>query len=163
METSDETTTVSELRKLTAEFVAERDWSWIPVPAFLIEHPQAGALLVDTGLHPLAAAEPKHTMGRIANWLYETAKRIAKNIKRSDLTRRSGEEAAWQCRRGEDASVPELGTQDKLEIVDEEIVAEAFLQPMPAAAVRPHEVDVVVGAPPASMSPPAPRLRTRPG
>jgi glyoxylase-like metal-dependent hydrolase (beta-lactamase superfamily II) len=28
-----------------------RHWDWAPVPAFLIEHPSAGLILVDTGLH----------------------------------------------------------------------------------------------------------------
>ena len=30
----------------------------VPVPAFLIRHPSAGAILVDTGLHPSIATDP---------------------------------------------------------------------------------------------------------
>jgi glyoxylase-like metal-dependent hydrolase (beta-lactamase superfamily II) len=43
---------------------SRRGWLWLPVPAFLVEHPGAGALLVDTGLHPSAALDPAQTLGR---------------------------------------------------------------------------------------------------
>ena len=36
----------------------------IPVPAFLIEHPTAGPILVDTGFHPSVAEDPKQNLGR---------------------------------------------------------------------------------------------------
>jgi glyoxylase-like metal-dependent hydrolase (beta-lactamase superfamily II) len=39
----------------------------IPVPAFLIRHPSAGAILVDTGLHPSIATGGKQNFGGIAN------------------------------------------------------------------------------------------------
>ena len=45
---------------------SRRDWTWLPVPAFLVEHPQAGALLVDAGLHPSVAIDPSQSFGRIA-------------------------------------------------------------------------------------------------
>jgi glyoxylase-like metal-dependent hydrolase (beta-lactamase superfamily II) len=51
--------------------VPRSEREWIPVPAFLIEHPSAGPLLVDTGLHPAAPTEPKRTMGRVSNLLYK--------------------------------------------------------------------------------------------
>jgi len=35
----------------------------VPAPAFLIHHPSAGAILVDTGLHPSVAADPKQNFG----------------------------------------------------------------------------------------------------
>ena len=35
----------------------------IPVPAFLIRHPSAGAILVDTGLHPSIATDGKENFG----------------------------------------------------------------------------------------------------
>jgi N-acyl homoserine lactone hydrolase len=41
-------------------------WLWLPVPAFLIRHPTAGPVLVDTGLHPSVTAKPSANMGRIA-------------------------------------------------------------------------------------------------
>jgi glyoxylase-like metal-dependent hydrolase (beta-lactamase superfamily II) len=37
----------------------------MPVPAFLIRHPSAGAFLVDTGLHASVAARPAENLGRI--------------------------------------------------------------------------------------------------
>jgi N-acyl homoserine lactone hydrolase len=40
-------------------------WPWLPVPAFLIRHPSAGEVLVDTGLHPSVAAKPSENMGRV--------------------------------------------------------------------------------------------------
>ncbi len=44
---------------------------WIPAPVFLIEHPSAGPVLIDTGLHPQAAENPRGTMGIAASQLYE--------------------------------------------------------------------------------------------
>jgi N-acyl homoserine lactone hydrolase len=40
-------------------------WIWLPVPAFLIEHPGAGPILVDTGLHPSVAVDPAQNFGRV--------------------------------------------------------------------------------------------------
>jgi N-acyl homoserine lactone hydrolase len=40
-------------------------WWWVPCPAFLIRHPSAGPLLVDTGLHPSVVAKPRENMGRL--------------------------------------------------------------------------------------------------
>src|SRR5918999_4040881 len=37
----------------------------VPTPAFLIHHPSAGAILVDTGLHPSIGAEPKANFGSL--------------------------------------------------------------------------------------------------
>lgn len=39
----------------------------VPVPAFLIRHPSAGAILVDTGLHPSIATDGKENFGGLAN------------------------------------------------------------------------------------------------
>ncbi len=40
-------------------------WLKIPIPAFLIRHPGAGAFLVDTGLHASVASKPVENLGRI--------------------------------------------------------------------------------------------------
>jgi N-acyl homoserine lactone hydrolase len=37
----------------------------IPIPAFLVEHPSAGRILVDTGFHPSVAVDPKQNLGRL--------------------------------------------------------------------------------------------------
>ncbi len=39
----------------------------IPIPAFLIRHPSAGAILVDTGLHPSIATDGKENFGSLGN------------------------------------------------------------------------------------------------
>ena len=41
-----------------------KGWIALPVPAFLVEHPTAGPLLVDTGLHPSVADDPRGELGR---------------------------------------------------------------------------------------------------
>jgi glyoxylase-like metal-dependent hydrolase (beta-lactamase superfamily II) len=43
-------------------------WDWLPVPAFLIRHPSAGVVLVDTGLHPSVSAKPSANLGRRLAW-----------------------------------------------------------------------------------------------
>ena len=50
---------------------SREDWIWLPVPAFLIEHPSAGPILVDTGLHPSVALDPGQGFGRIAKVVKE--------------------------------------------------------------------------------------------
>lgn len=55
------------LWKLSA-FGRRRNWTWVPVPAFFIRHPGAGALLVDTGLHASISSDPKQNFGRAAAW-----------------------------------------------------------------------------------------------
>ena len=39
----------------------------VPCPAFLIRHPSAGAILVDTGLHPSVATDGEENFGRLAS------------------------------------------------------------------------------------------------
>jgi N-acyl homoserine lactone hydrolase len=46
-------------------------WYWAPIPCFLIEHPGAGAFLIDTGLHPSVAEGVRETMGRLAETFYK--------------------------------------------------------------------------------------------
>jgi N-acyl homoserine lactone hydrolase len=45
-------------------------WITLPIPSFLVEHPQAGPFLVDTGLHASVAADPAENLGRVAKALY---------------------------------------------------------------------------------------------
>jgi N-acyl homoserine lactone hydrolase len=44
-------------------------WSWIPVPVFLVEHPTAGRILVDTGFHASVQGGPRASLGRRQSWL----------------------------------------------------------------------------------------------
>jgi hypothetical protein len=43
-----------------------REMDWAPVPVFLLEHPQHGPLLVDTGYAADSQANPKRTLGATA-------------------------------------------------------------------------------------------------
>lgn len=43
-----------------------KEMTRIPCPAFLIRHPSAGAVLVDTGLHPSVATDGVENFGRLA-------------------------------------------------------------------------------------------------
>jgi glyoxylase-like metal-dependent hydrolase (beta-lactamase superfamily II) len=45
--------------------VPKSDFLDIPIVAFLVEHPSAGAVLIDTGLHPSCAVDPKQNLGRV--------------------------------------------------------------------------------------------------
>lgn len=52
--------------KLARALLGHRDALRIPIPAFLIRHPSAGAILVDTGLHPSIATDGRENFGRLA-------------------------------------------------------------------------------------------------
>ncbi len=43
----------------------------VPVPAFLVEHPRAGPMLVDTGFHPAVAVEPRQGLGRLGGLVFK--------------------------------------------------------------------------------------------
>jgi N-acyl homoserine lactone hydrolase len=51
--------------KLLRALLTGRDAIKIPIPAFLIRHPSAGAILVDTGLHPSVATDPGANFGSL--------------------------------------------------------------------------------------------------
>ena len=54
--------------------VPKRDWIDVPVPAFLVEHPGAGPVLIDTGFHPSVAVNPSQNLGRIAPFIFKDLK-----------------------------------------------------------------------------------------
>jgi glyoxylase-like metal-dependent hydrolase (beta-lactamase superfamily II) len=57
--------------RIAGQLIGSRKrWQWLPVPAFLIEHPGVGAVLVDTGLHPVCATDAGANMGRVGRLLY---------------------------------------------------------------------------------------------
>ena len=58
-------------RMLLSALGRRTNWNWLPIPAFLLEHPTAGAILVDTGLHPSCSADIAGNMCRIGKLLYE--------------------------------------------------------------------------------------------
>jgi N-acyl homoserine lactone hydrolase len=72
--------------KLMRALFGKREPNVIPVPAFLVRHPSAGVVLVDTGLHPSIATDGKENFGGLAN-------RIGKP------TLKAGEDAPAQLRK----------------------------------------------------------------
>lgn len=46
------------------------DWIRLPIVAFLVEHPGAGPIIIDTGFHPSVAVDPKQNLGRVYGRLY---------------------------------------------------------------------------------------------
>ncbi len=52
--------------KLARALITGKPARKIPIPAFLVRHPSAGAILVDTGLHPSVATDPKQNFGGLA-------------------------------------------------------------------------------------------------
>ena len=50
--------------------VPPRRWRWCPIPAFLVEHPSAGALLIDTGLDASVLRDPAEQFGSVLKRLF---------------------------------------------------------------------------------------------
>jgi N-acyl homoserine lactone hydrolase len=61
---------VGALRDVVGALAHRGSWTWLPVPAFLVEHPGAGPLLVDTGFHPSVVQSVSPNLGRAARLLY---------------------------------------------------------------------------------------------
>lgn len=61
------------LRKLKAlgVRVPREEWVEFPVVAFLVEHPGAGPILVDTGFHPAVAVDAKQGIGPLGGLLFK--------------------------------------------------------------------------------------------
>jgi N-acyl homoserine lactone hydrolase len=51
--------------------VPHDDWLELPVVAFLLEHPGAGLVLIDTGFHPAVAVDPRQGMGRLGGLVFK--------------------------------------------------------------------------------------------
>jgi N-acyl homoserine lactone hydrolase len=51
--------------------VPQDEWLELPVQAFLIEHPGAGLVLVDTGFHAAVAVEAHQGMGRLGGLVFK--------------------------------------------------------------------------------------------
>ncbi|MBI5105154.1 MAG: N-acyl homoserine lactonase family protein [Solirubrobacterales bacterium] len=45
-------------------------WFPVPIPAFLVEHPEAGPILVDAGMHADVATDVRGHLGRVAAMFY---------------------------------------------------------------------------------------------
>jgi N-acyl homoserine lactone hydrolase len=51
--------------------VSEDDWPEFPVQAFLVEHPGAGLVLIDTAFHAAVAVDPRQGMGRLGGLIFK--------------------------------------------------------------------------------------------
>jgi N-acyl homoserine lactone hydrolase len=54
--------------------VPKKTWLDVPVPAFLVEHPGAGVILIDTGFHPSVAVNPRQNLGRLSQFIFRDLK-----------------------------------------------------------------------------------------
>jgi N-acyl homoserine lactone hydrolase len=68
-------------------------WMEAPVPAFLVEHPKAGLILVDTGFHPSVAVDPKQNLGRAFPFVFRDIRMSSEQAVAAQL-RDSGRSAA---------------------------------------------------------------------
>jgi glyoxylase-like metal-dependent hydrolase (beta-lactamase superfamily II) len=50
--------------------VRKDDWVPVPIVAFLLEHPEAGRVLIDTGLHASVAVKPVESLGRVGTLVF---------------------------------------------------------------------------------------------
>ena len=48
---------------------ARSRWIWLPVPVFLVEHPTAGRVLIDTGFHASVQDGARSSLGRRQAWI----------------------------------------------------------------------------------------------
>ena len=51
--------------------VPREEWVELPIVAFLVEHPHAGPVLVDTGFHPAVAVDSKQGLGPMGGLIYK--------------------------------------------------------------------------------------------
>jgi N-acyl homoserine lactone hydrolase len=58
------------LKALRSMRTPRETWLRVPVPAFLLEHPGVGPILVDTGFHASVAVDPKQSLGPVLGRLY---------------------------------------------------------------------------------------------
>jgi glyoxylase-like metal-dependent hydrolase (beta-lactamase superfamily II) len=67
-------------------------WLKFPVPAFLLEHPGAGLILVDTGMHASVAMDPKQNLGPVIGRLYhfemEPEQTVAAQLRKRGIEQR---------------------------------------------------------------------------
>ena len=63
-------------------------WESRPVPAYLARHPSAGNILIDAGLHPSVARDPRDNLGRFSSRHYrvEEGKDIVSQLRERGLT-----------------------------------------------------------------------------
>lgn len=69
------------------------EWLKLPVPVYLVRHPAAGPLLIDTGLHGSVATSPVENLGRLtarfANPMVEAGKDLPSQLRERGLDPKS--------------------------------------------------------------------------
>ena len=68
--------------------VPRDQWMEVPVIAFLVEHPTAGPVLIDTGFHASVAVEPGQAMGRFGGLLFKDVRMDTDDAVPGQLRRR---------------------------------------------------------------------------
>jgi N-acyl homoserine lactone hydrolase len=68
--------------------VSKGDMLEIPIVSFLVEHPGAGPVLIDTGLHPSCGIDPKQNFGRAGALAFRGMKLGPKGTVRAQLLER---------------------------------------------------------------------------
>jgi len=75
--------------KLLRSLLTGKPAATVPIPSFLIRHPSAGAILVDTGLHPSIATDGKENFGglatRVANPDLATGEDVPAQLRKRSL------------------------------------------------------------------------------
>jgi N-acyl homoserine lactone hydrolase len=78
-----------ETLKLLRALVSGNPAATVPCPAYLIRHPSAGAILVDTGLHPSIATDGKENFGgmgvRVGHPALESGKDVPSQLRERGL------------------------------------------------------------------------------
>lgn len=74
--------------------VKKEDWIDVPVPAFLVEHPEVGPMLIDTGFHPSVAANPQANLGRLSRFTFKDVQMKPEQAAPAQLRARGIEPAA---------------------------------------------------------------------
>ena len=68
--------------------VPREEWRQVPVIAFLVEHPSAGPILVDTGFHPAVAVDSKQGLGSLGGILFKDVEMDAEDAVANQLRSR---------------------------------------------------------------------------
>ena len=68
--------------------VKKDEWLTVPVPAFLVEHPRVGKILIDTGFHASVAVKPQENLGRLALFTFKDLQMKAEQALPAQLRQR---------------------------------------------------------------------------
>ena len=68
--------------------VPKDEWTELPIISFLLEHPSAGPVLIDTGFHPSVAVDSSQAMGRLGGLLFKDVRMETEDAVPGQLRRR---------------------------------------------------------------------------